>query len=1073
MTKLHCLCVLSTLRRACVCLLAPLLLIAQSAFAVVENPTGTLVAESNDGAIIYRVFDSDGDLVFDVEVTGATSGNGVYLDIDTIDSTAASSPGSIVVDQSASTTTTVTNSNAGTLTRPEWPPLSFDGIENLTGGTGSDTFIVNANLSGVIDGGPGTDTIVGASSSNSFVIGAPNGGSINTTLFSNVENLTGGADSDTFNLNTADFGGTINGGAGVDNFNINASQSGQLSGGEGSDIFVMAVGVALTLSGTAIDGGPDAAGDDIDSLDVSGAGLGALAVNLTGSTANTGFAGTEGTVFTGAGGGFDGIDMIAGNGDETLTGLDVASIWTQTTYADGTELLTFNGMATAIAGVAGTQTLEGDDGGVDTADSFETTGSGLVTLNGQDFQNIDALDGGQGSSEVDTFNLNTSDFGGTVNGGAGVDSFNINVSQSGVLDGGEGSDTFTLANGAVLTFSGTAIDGGVDVAGDDADTLEFAVAGAGITINITSINAGTEPTVFTGAGGSFARIQNLTGSNGADIFNVLDGGSFGVIDGGADSDTVSYAAKNSAVAVSLSDLVNIENVVGSSSGDTFILGGSFSGSIDGGAGADNLVGTADANTFMLTAPQQGSVDGIAFINIASLDGAGGSDTIIGSANVNTFIVNALDAGTALFTSFVNVENLVGGGANDTFMFNAVLSGSASGGGGDDVFDLAANLVVTINGGAGNDEVVINGPNTNDLDISNVETITFVPDQVIFRVQGLVNFVSPELADAFSIGDNYDLIYTFEATTPDSTGSGSIGNFDAVLSVEIKVGSYSAYFSSFSTNRITVQNNVSGFDRYRVDLSGISGPSAAGLPLSDQFPALLLTDFSETAFADDTLPVNALDLNDFGVNTFLALFFRLPDESNALVQASVDSFDVIQSFREVPVSYWASRFVTKLAANGISGGCGFANFCPDDPVTRAQMAVFLERGMRGGDFSPPSASGNVFFDVAANDFAAAFIEQLANDGITGGCGGGNYCPNNNVTRAQMAVFLLRAKYGPGYSPPPAQGLFGDVDLSYWAVNWIEQLAAEGITSGCGGGNFCPDQPATRAQMAVFLVRTFDL
>ena len=130
-------------------------------------------------------------------------------------------------------------------------------------------------------------------------------------------------------------------------------------------------------------------------------------------------------------------------------------------------------------------------------------------------------------------------------------------------------------------------------------------------------------------------------------------------------------------------------------------------------------------------------------------------------------------------------------------------------------------------------------------------------------------------------------------------------------------------------------------------------------------------------------------------------------------------------------------------------------------------------MRGSNFTPPAAAGNVFLDVAANDFAAAWIEQLFNDGITSGCGGNNYCPTEVVTRAQMAVFLLRAKNGAGYSPPPASGIFEDVPLGSFAVAWIEQLAAEGITGGCGNGNFCPEAAVTRAQMAVFLVRAFGL
>ncbi len=181
----------------------------------------------------------------------------------------------------------------------------------------------------------------------------------------------------------------------------------------------------------------------------------------------------------------------------------------------------------------------------------------------------------------------------------------------------------------------------------------------------------------------------------------------------------------------------------------------------------------------------------------------------------------------------------------------------------------------------------------------------------------------------------------------------------------------------------------------------------------------------------------------------------------------------QQFADVPLEHFAFRFIEALADSGITGGCGAGNFCPDEPVTRAQMAVFLERGMNGSDYSPPPASGSLFVDVGAGDFAADFIEALYADGITGGCGSGSYCPNAAVTRAQMAVFLLRASYGRHFVPAAATGVFGDVPPGSFADRFIERLAADGITSGCGGGDFCPGDPVTRAQMAVFLVRAFDL
>jgi len=180
------------------------------------------------------------------------------------------------------------------------------------------------------------------------------------------------------------------------------------------------------------------------------------------------------------------------------------------------------------------------------------------------------------------------------------------------------------------------------------------------------------------------------------------------------------------------------------------------------------------------------------------------------------------------------------------------------------------------------------------------------------------------------------------------------------------------------------------------------------------------------------------------------------------------------FKDVPVVYWAYDEIQLLGASGLTAGCDSENYCPDDPVTRAQMSIFLERGMKTSSFVPPGASGTVFDDVPADYWAASWIEQLSADGITGGCDASNYCPDNNVTRAEMSIFLLRSRHGADYVPPPASGtLFTDIPEGYWAADWVEQLVAEGISTGCGAGKFCPDSQLSRAEMAVFLVRTFSL
>ena len=185
---------------------------------------------------------------------------------------------------------------------------------------------------------------------------------------------------------------------------------------------------------------------------------------------------------------------------------------------------------------------------------------------------------------------------------------------------------------------------------------------------------------------------------------------------------------------------------------------------------------------------------------------------------------------------------------------------------------------------------------------------------------------------------------------------------------------------------------------------------------------------------------------------------------------------VQIFGDVPFSYWAKDFIERLYNAGITGGCSTVplNYCPDSTVTRAQMAIFLLKGMHNSSYTPPAVGASTgFADVATDYWAAAWIKQLAAEGITGGCGAGNYCPDVTVTRAQMAVFLLKAKYGLAYTPPAATGVFTDVPMGYWADKWIEQLAVEGITGGCGAGVYCPDSSVTRAQMAVFLVKMFNL
>jgi hypothetical protein len=185
-----------------------------------------------------------------------------------------------------------------------------------------------------------------------------------------------------------------------------------------------------------------------------------------------------------------------------------------------------------------------------------------------------------------------------------------------------------------------------------------------------------------------------------------------------------------------------------------------------------------------------------------------------------------------------------------------------------------------------------------------------------------------------------------------------------------------------------------------------------------------------------------------------------------------------TFNDVPEWHWAYDWIERLYNAGVTSGCSQTPmlYCPLDSVNRAQMAKFLLTAIYGEGYTPPAVGNSTGFnDVPTDHWAAAWIKQLSMEGLTNGCGDGNYCPFDAVTRAQMAKFLLMAKHGSWYNPPDVgdnTGFF-DVLTSFWAAAWIKQLAIEGITSGCGSGNYCPFDNVTREQMAKFLVITFDL
>ena len=155
-------------------------------------------------------------------------------------------------------------------------------------------------------------------------------------------------------------------------------------------------------------------------------------------------------------------------------------------------------------------------------------------------------------------------------------------------------------------------------------------------------------------------------------------------------------------------------------------------------------------------------------------------------------------------------------------------------------------------------------------------------------------------------------------------------------------------------------------------------------------------------------------------------------------------------------------IMTLVAAGVTSGCASDRFCPYNYVSRAQMASFLQRAM---GLTAPSI--DFFWDDTFSGHQSA-INAIAAAKVSLGCGNGRFCPSSTVSRAEIATFLVRALG----LPPASRDYFWD-DNGSQHEGAINAIAAAGISSGCGGGAYCPWGGLTRAEMANFLVRGFEL
>jgi hypothetical protein len=228
----------------------------------------------------------------------------------------------------------------------------------------------------------------------------------------------------------------------------------------------------------------------------------------------------------------------------------------------------------------------------------------------------------------------------------------------------------------------------------------------------------------------------------------------------------------------------------------------------------------------------------------------------------------------------------------------------------------------------------------------------------------------------------------------------------------------------------------------------------------------------TVGAGATLPVTCtFDSTGLAAGTRFGQLLVPTDTPYAVAAVPVD---LTVRFADVADDNQFASFIYGAAGAGVMPGCdpGAFLFCPTTQVTRADMAAYILRAVHGAAFVPTPYAG-VFADVHAGDYNADYIQSFYDEGYTVGCGGGNFCPNAVHTRAQTSVFIVKGMNGTSFVPPACAGIFGDVPCPSLFADWIEYLYNQGITAGCGGGNFCPSLGIPNGQMAVFLVKAFHM
>lgn len=200
----------------------------------------------------------------------------------------------------------------------------------------------------------------------------------------------------------------------------------------------------------------------------------------------------------------------------------------------------------------------------------------------------------------------------------------------------------------------------------------------------------------------------------------------------------------------------------------------------------------------------------------------------------------------------------------------------------------------------------------------------------------------------------------------------------------------------------------------------------------------------------------------------------PTEETGIMPYSEQEHEEIcpsRFFSDVPgVDYWGHEGIDFVVENGLFNGMSATTFEPGTPMTRAMLVTVLWRAA-----GMPRQGTNPFYDVPENVWFTDAVKWANDCNLVNGMQEGKFCPQENITREQMAAILYR------YAQYKAKDVSGMADLSAfpdeltvsgWAENAMCWAVAKGIIGGLQTGEttiLLPQGNATRAQVATILMR----